>query len=132
MLPSDILIRLQKIDEKKYSSVIKELTKKNIEYYAKRMGVTSSGMIKSMSEVFETFGLGKMQIIDLNNKKKKAVIRISNTPFIKDCKDLKIKNCVLHNATLSGMFSFLFKKDVKSETKACMVKNKKYCEFVIK
>lgn len=130
MLPSDILLALQSIDSKKSYELIKEHMKKNVEYYAKKIGASSSGMLKSMSDVFETFGLGKLQVVKLDNAKKSAVVRITNVPFAKECKG--VKNCSVHNGAIAGFFSFFFKKDVECETKQCVVKNKKFCEFLVK
>lgn len=132
MFPSDILVALQMIDEKKTYKVIKYNMKINMGYYAKKIGASSAGMMKSMGDIFETFGLGKMQVVKLDNAKKEAVVRIVNTPFALDCKNQKVKSCVLHTAALSGFFSFIFNKDVNAETKQCILKNKKFCEFLVK
>lgn len=131
MFPTDVLVALQSIDESKSYKVVKEHMKSNLEYYARKIGTSSSGMLKSLSDIFDTFGLGKVQVVKLDNAKKSAIVRIHNNPTALDCKKAKIRNCVLHGAALAGMFSFLLEKEVDAEVKGCMVKNKKYCEFLI-
>jgi len=132
MFPAGVLVSLQTADSKKFYSVVKKQISSDLEYYGKKLGAGSSGMLKSMADIFETFGLGKVEIVNLDNKKKCANVRIKNVPFALECKNMKIKNCALHNAAIAGMFSYIFNKDVDSTTKECMLKNKKFCEFEVK
>lgn len=117
MLPSEIVYELQKtakLDD------IKNLVKKNIEDYAKKLGAGEEGLLKNISDIFETYGLGKLEVMDLNNTEKKCIIRISNIPE---------GDTALLAIILSGIFGYLFKKEVKAEkTKS----SAQFIEFVVK
>jgi len=104
MLPADVVQELQKSAK---ADSLKVLIKKNIEDYAKKLGAGEEGLLKNISDIFETYGLGKMEIVDLDNKNKKCLVRILN-PSIEG-------NSVLLDSILSGIFSYLFKKEVKAE-----------------
>ncbi len=127
MLPSDVISDLPASNSKIVYETIKKDIKKDIQDYAKKLGSGEEGMLKNIDYIFETFGLGKMQVIDINNKDKKVVVRIFNSPFAesKGEKD----NLQMTSAVLSGMFSFLFEKDVNAQQTG---KSTVYCEYVIK
>jgi predicted hydrocarbon binding protein len=110
LLPSDLIIELEKIDSKKVYDISKRHVQQNMEEYAKKIGTTSQGMLKSMQDIFEIFGIGKPEVIICDGKKKEAVIRFHNPP-IKELCDNKTDPALLPGA-LAGMYSFIFKKDV--------------------
>lgn len=131
MLPSDIIVALQSLDEKRYYSVVKDGIHANLTDYAKRIGATNEGMLKVTEEIFETFGLGKPEIIVLDQKKKSAVVRFHAPPIAEACAENKFKECILLPAALAGMFSFLFNKDVDCASVACNTKGA-LCEYVVR
>ncbi|MDD5086720.1 MAG: hypothetical protein PHV16_03115, partial [Candidatus Nanoarchaeia archaeon] len=90
----------------------------------KKIGSGEEGIYRSIVDVFETLGLGRIEVVKSDNKKKTCVLRIHDCPVL----DSANKSRIL-NAALSGMFSFLFSKDVNAE----QLKSKKsLCEFSIK
>lgn len=117
MLPSDIVVALQSLDEKRYYAVVKEGIKNNMREYTRRIGATSSGMLKITEDIFEMYGLGKPEIVVLDQKKKTATVRFHAPSVVRACQNQKVKECVLLPAALAGMFSFLFAKDVDCEMK---------------
>jgi hypothetical protein len=123
MLPSDVVYELQKIDPKKIDA-LRPIIQKNVEDYAKKVGSGEEGLLKNISEIFETFGLGKLEIADMDSKNKKCLTRIHNAPVQKYTEEFLILTVVL-----SGVFSFLFKKNVQAELKS---KGTEYFEYVIK
>ena len=131
MLPFEIFSALQALDQKKGYITIKSSMKENMQYYAKRIGTTSMGMLKSSEEVFETFGLGKISIIKLDNSKKTAIVRLFNSPVSGTCGKVS-GGCGIQCASLAGLFSFLFSKDVDAEVTQCSTDNRGFCEFIIK
>jgi len=115
MLPSDLLAELQAINKEKVHSLVKKHIHSTMETYSKKMGSTTQGLLKSSQDIFETFGLGQFQILKLDNTKKSAVVTISKSSIFDSGNKLKIKEadrCILE-ASLEGMFHFLFKTEVK-------------------
>jgi hypothetical protein len=120
MLPVDLLAELQAIDKEKVHTLVKKHIKTTMEVYSKKMGSTNQGILKSSQDIFETFGLGQFQILKLDNTKKSAVVTISKSAIFDSGNKLKIKEadrCILE-ASLEGMFHFLFKTEVNVKGKA--------------
>jgi len=130
MLPSDLIAELQIIDHDKVYNIVKKHITVSMESYAKRIGSSTTGIIKSSQDIFETFGLGQFQILKLDNPKKIANITILKSSICDSCKKLKLKKegCLLE-AALAGMFAFLFKTEVTVETKGSKQGN---IQFLIK
>ncbi len=155
MLNASDLLVLQEMDETKmYASMkgnskkdLKELIEhakvykgiksesiKNIVSLSEKVGKNSEGIIKTLQELFELYGLGKMNITVLDNEKKKATIEIKNSPLAKaKLKDGKSKKpcCTVTAGILAGMFSYIFKKDVDCIEKKCAAKGDDSCVFII-
>ena len=130
-LPCDVIVAMQSLDEKKYYDLVKNGIKQNMQEYTKKIGANSSGMFKITGDIFETFGLGKPEIIVLDQKTKSATVRFHQAPAILACAGQQYQNCVLLPAALAGMFSFLFNKDVNCDVKKCPAKGG-VCEYVVR
>jgi DNA-directed RNA polymerase beta' subunit len=122
MLPADVAYELQKGISNNIA--IKKVVQKNIEDIAKKVGSGQEGLLKNISEIFETYGLGKMQIVNLDNKNKKCILRITNSPVDKYNEEFQLLTMML-----SGTFSFLFSKDAIAEMTS---KGTNYFEYSIK
>lgn len=136
MLSSSVISQLQEIDKKKTFEVIRNVIFKNISGYGKRLGAKSDGLINVISDIYETLGLGKMEIIDLDRENKRALIKIHESTIANAYIADKIKSsepaCIVISAVLSGMFSYLFDKEVIAVEQECIVLGKNNCEFIIK
>jgi len=128
LLPKDVFSELEKCNSKGVYSSVKNVMKKNIDDYAKKLGSSGEGMLNILGDIFDTFGLGDMQIVDIDYKKKNCVVRIHNIVLMeKNSKD----GLMVTPAILSGMFSFLFRKDVDAKKiKPRMGVN--YYEYVVR
>ncbi|MEK6822350.1 MAG: hypothetical protein AABY13_00855 [Nanoarchaeota archaeon] len=131
MLPSDIVVALQSLDEKRYYDVIKKGIHQNMGDYTRRIGTTSSGIVKITEDIFETFGLGKPEIVLLDNKKKSAIVRFHKPPMADACAAQNFEECILLPAALAGMFSFIFGKDVNVQVQKCEPKQA-MMEYVVR
>ncbi|NQU79620.1 hypothetical protein HQ545_07660 [Candidatus Woesearchaeota archaeon] len=103
LLPFTAIELLQ--NEQTFSIVSGEV-QKTMANYARKIGASSGGMIKSVQDIYETMGLGKMRIIKLDTDNKKTVVRIEK---------INIKNTDLIGGVLCGLFSFMFDKDFSKE-----------------
>lgn len=155
MLDASDLLVLQDIDKTKMYNVAKDNSKsgiknlvehvsvykgikdqslKNIAELSKKIGKTDDGVIKTLQSLFEIYGLGKLEIINLDNDKKKVLIRVKDSSMansqLKKSKS-KIPVCTLTSGILAGIFSYIFKKDVDCVEKKCLAKGEEICEFMI-
>jgi predicted hydrocarbon binding protein len=155
MLDASNLVVLQEIDKSKmYASMkktaksgikslvehaevykgLKDQSLKNIAELSKKIGETDEGTIKTLEAVFETYGLGEMEIIDLNNKDKTAKIKIlGSTMALEHLKKGKSKTatCSLTAGIIAGIFSFIFNKDVDCTETSCLAKGNGECFFEV-
>lgn len=136
MFPSSLVLDFQEIDSKKVYDVTKKELKNTMSTFGKKLGASGEGLLKEITDIYETLGLGELQIVDLDNKSKKALVRVHNSPIAEAALSEKSKSktpvCTIIAGALSGMFSHLFGIDVDSQEKVCALQKKDYCEFVIK
>jgi len=113
---------------------IKDQSLKNIAELSRKIGKTDEGTIKTLQMIFDIYGLGKMQILDLNNDKKTAIVQIQNSSIaIEQYKKGRttIPKCTLTAGMLAGLFSFIFGKDVNCNENKCFAKGDEACFFNI-
>ena len=119
MLPFSAIMELQTDNS---FEILNREVKKVMEYYAKKIGASPGGMIQSVQDIYETMGLGKMQIIKLDADHKEVVLRLLN---------ISLSKTQLIEGVLCGLFSFLFGKNLTRNN--ISVKNKvSYLEVSIK
>ena len=155
MLNASDLWMLQETDETKMYSIMKDISKnnlkeiiehakvyqgmkdesiKNIADLSKRVGKNEEGIIKTLQDLFELYGLGKMIINNLDNTNKTAMIQINNGSLaLEQLKRKKSKDtaCTICGGILAGIFSYLFGKDVNCIEKKCLAKGDQFCSFEI-
>ena len=113
---------------------IKDQSLKNIAELSKKIGKTDEGVIKTLQSLFDIYGLGKLEIINLDNEKKKAILRVKDSSIAKA--QLKISKsktpvCALTSGILAGIFSYIFKKDIDCIENKCLAKAEEICEFLV-
>ena len=131
MLPSDVIAAVEGIDHELVYNNVKNTVKKDIEDYAKKLGSSEEGILKNIGDIFGTFGLGRLEIVDLDNKKKICIIRVHNSPLM-EIKNSKSTSSTMTPAIISGVFSFLFDKEVDAKQTNPSVRGFDYYEYVIK
>lgn len=105
MLPSDVVeVMGAEISAIHYESVKKAIAS-DLKDYAKKLGSGEQGMLRNMADIFETFGLGHLQLIKLDNAAKSCIVRISNSPLSKKKAGLDLTGAVL--AVWIGCLLFL-------------------------
>jgi hypothetical protein len=119
MLPMSVVLELQALNPARCYSLVKEGIRLSLEDYNKRIGSASDGLVRITEQIVETFGLGRPQIIILDNERKQATVRVLAAPA----------GSAIVQAVIAGMFSFIFKKDVD----CTLVKQQpSYAEFTVK
>lgn len=154
-LDSSYLLALQEIDKSTVYKIAKNSSKanmkslvnhaevykeikleslKNIAELSSKIGKNEEGVIKTLQSIFDVYGLGKMEIVELNNDKKTALIKIENSSLaLIHSKKIRSKDfsCSFTAGLLAGIFSFIFKKDVDCVEIKCLASNSEYCEFEV-
>ena len=135
MLPSNILFWMQAQNKQTYE-LSKQMTIESVKEFGKKIGSSEEGMIKNMKEIYETFGLGPLEINDLKNEKKEATITIKDSSMAKEYmrynkSAAKTGQCELIAGILAGMFSFLFNADVNARETKCLSTGSPSCIFSI-
>ncbi|MFZ5955864.1 MAG: V4R domain-containing protein [Nanoarchaeota archaeon] len=153
MLDSANLLVLQNIDKTKMYQAAKDISKKNMKEFvehaevykgiktqelqniaelAKKIGKTDEGMIKTLQMIFEIYGLGKLEIIELDNENHRASLKIiDSTLALAQLETAKTKSpvCTLTAGILAGIFTYIFNKNVECVEIKCMAKGDDNCQF---
>ncbi len=125
-LPISFLNELHNKHPSEISKILKSNIKEEMKKYSKAIGTKEENMFKNAPDIFEIYGLGKLEINDYDKVKKKAIIRVKNVPI--ECK----KDSCMTSSIISGMFSSILKKDVDAKSNKCIAKGDQYCEFIVK
>lgn len=156
MLEASSLLALQEIDKTKMYNVAKESASKglkglvehaqvykkmkeeslkSIAELSKKVGMTSEGQIKVLQDLFELFGLGKLEIVNLDNVNKKVTLHVKNSALVEAQKEAgkkKEKSCTLTAGVLAGIFSYVFgKKDINCTEMKCKSEGGDFCLFEV-
>ena len=130
MLPSDVMSALDGINTKESYFSVKSAVKNDIEDYAKKLGSGEEGILKNIDDIFGTFGLGKLELVDISFKKKTCILRLHHSPL--KSMNGRISEFHMTDAILSGVFSFLFKKNVDVKRMNLNAKMADYVEYAVK
>lgn len=157
MLHASAILELQDIDESRLYEIAKKSSLNNLvtfvehaKVYGKiknviikelvqlgqKIGQTDEGTIKTLENLFDINGLGKINISNLDNVKKEVLINISDSTIAiewleKNKKKSKNAVCTLTAGVLAGMFSYIFGEDVDCVEVSCKAKGEDFCEFKI-
>ena len=157
MLHASAILELQDIDETKLYEIAKKSSLNNLvafvehaKVYGKiknviikelielgqKIGQTDEGTIKTLEDLFNINGLGKLSINNLDNEKKEALISISDSIIAlewleKNKKESENAVCTLTAGVLAGMFSYIFGEDVDCVEVSCKAKGDDICGFKI-
>ena len=132
MLPVNLLKGFSSIDASKSYSICKESMKEDIKQYSQKLGVDGQGLLKNLVNIFDLFGLGDLEIEDVNTESKTAILKIIDKNF-RDNYTADDKIC--HTVTagiLAGMFSFVFSDDMNCIEVQCMAFGYDSCKFMVK
>jgi len=115
IIDSELLFSaFEKIDSNK----VTELSKKQIENIASKIGTKKIEILEKIPEIYESFGLGKLNILKLDTKKKNCIVELYNLPTTKNIENFSI----VAGSILSGYFFTIFEKKMKYEKKIISTK----------
>lgn len=134
MLPSDLFFKIQESNDKVYE-VSKKAALKSTKEFAVKIGRSEDGMMENLKNIFESFGIGPIEIPDLNNEKKEAIVIVKESLIATEYKTLeknsKKNSCDLIAGILAGMFSHLFDSNIDAMETKCLSTGAPYCSFKI-
>lgn len=130
MLSSQFLLRLQTIDETQTYDLAKRTGLEDIKYYTKILDSEHGDLLGHVKTIFDTYGLGTLEIELLKNEK--ATVRVSQSALANTKKHSDQPVCIFTAGLLAGFFSYLLKKDVNCIEKNCKSMGSLYCLFEIK
>ena len=150
------LFEIQKIDQTKLYEVMKNSSFRNISEsvkYAKvysnvkdvffdniaklgdKIGKTDEGILMTLKHLFDVYGLGELEIADIDNSKKRAVLRLRKSTigeeYVKRYKKSDTVVDIIAAGVLAGIFAYVFGKKVDCVEKKCIAKGDSCCEFEV-
>ncbi len=156
MLDASNLLELQELDKTKMYNIVKESARsqlkrivehaqvykkmkeaslRSIAELSKKVGITDEGQIKVLQELFDIYGLGKLEIINLDNPHKRATLRLHDSSLVSayfERYKVKAKVCAITAGILAGIFSYLFdKKDLECVEIKCKAEREDFCLFEV-
>lgn len=157
MLNASAVLELQDIDESKLYDIAKKSSFKNlidfvehakvyekmrnvflsdIAELGKKIGETDEGVISTLQDVFNVYGLGNMSIQNLDNAKREVVVAVKDSTIAQEWvakHKKKSPNCVcsLTAGIIAGMFSYIFNKQVDCVEAKCKACGDSQCVFKI-
>ncbi|MEM2087290.1 MAG: V4R domain-containing protein [Thermoproteota archaeon] len=109
----------------------REIGKNTLETYRKEYGVEGISAVEILKKRALILGWAKMEIVHLDEKEKKAVIKIFDNWECDMFKEKSAPQSHFIRGILSGFFSSLFREDLKGEETRCIAKGDPYCEFIL-
>ncbi len=121
MLPVHVLAGLQEMDKHRCYAIVKNGIKATLEDCEQRIGPSSQGSLSISMQIIETLGIGRPQVVTLNNTAKSAIVRVLGAD--------KTNDDAIVPAVLAAMFSVVFKKDVEC---SLVRREASYAEYTVK
>lgn len=157
MLHASAILELQEMDETKIYQAAKQSSLKNIagavehaKVYGKmrdvfmdeiaalgnKIGQSDEGVINTLQEIFNIYGLGEINIQELNNNEKKALVVIRDSALVeeytkKNKSRAKSGVCALTAGVIAGLFSYIFGREVDCIEEKCKAQGNSYCLFKV-
>ena len=138
LVPSDLLVGVcgeqnPDFDKMFYSDVRKSTLKRLIKQFDLHFGLSSGKSLTLFHDFFTASGWGGVEITNIDDTEKRAIISVSNSPMATALKG-KVKFPVDHmlRGVLAGIFSNYFKLPMECVETKCFALGDKNCEFVVK
>lgn len=129
LLPVSFFLAMHHKEE--YANFKKSM-KKELRHYIILLKDSNLGPQKAMVKILETLGMGRFEIVDVNYKKKEAMVVVYDCSIAVEAGKQEEPVCYFVAGAIAAMFSILFKKDVDCKEKRCRSEGHEHCEFVVK
>ena len=134
LFSNDTLLDLENLDPEKVYKIFKQHTKQEFIKLKDRINMQGGDAKNLMEELFEIYGLGTMQIVNMDNNKCIVYIQNSSLGFTYRERNKKSKKPVCHviAGILAGMFSYYLNKDMDCQEQECLAQGYDFCTFTVK
>jgi len=111
-----------------------EWISKDILDYFKRIGGGREESMKFWLNMINLTGFGEIEILEINSKKRHAVVKCRNSPIAKEYLKSKKTDMVdeILSGIIAGFFGEWFDTKVVCNEIRCIAKGNKYCQFVVR
>lgn len=137
MVPAELLLELtsrndEELNKKIYYSVKNSVKGKLIQQFNAGPKMEGRKLIEFFLDYFSNSGWGKLEIIQLDEEKKRAIITLSNSPFALPLQG-KLSFSVDHfiRGILAGLFSNALHADLECMELKCIASGNSECEFIV-
>ncbi|MGM5487737.1 MAG: hypothetical protein ACQESG_02195 [Nanobdellota archaeon] len=128
-LPLEFLLALEASDPEMLYGRLKEHVERSVQRSVHQLRMRFPELSEILPQLFEVYGLGKLELVDLDVEARHAIVRIHDSPL----PPLKSNaTCSIMCGVLSGFFSGLFQDSVDASVNKCVLKGDEYCEFLLK
>jgi predicted hydrocarbon binding protein len=135
-----LFMKLQKAYGEKGTTIVFESGKDTslalIKYFQEKFSMgQGTELVNIWKNVFESSGLGEMEIVALKPKEGRAIVRLKNSPFAKQYLETNGRSKEPVDYHIAGMLTGLVqgmagKKKVMCKETKCMATGAPFCEFV--
>jgi predicted hydrocarbon binding protein len=114
----------------------KDTSAQLVKYFGEKFSMgPSTELVNLWKNVFESSGLGEMEVVALKPKEGKAIMRLKNSPFARQYLESKGRSKAPVDYHIAGLFSGLMesmagKKKVMCKETKCIAAGAPFCEFV--
>ncbi|MFH0868832.1 MAG: 4-vinyl reductase [archaeon] len=136
LLPVGLVTEFQAFDVDKTYIFAKKTCIAELARITARLGVKGPELVKNLTEIYEAFGLGRIEIKDFDVKNGRAIINIMDSPvardYIRKNKSSKRETCNFIAGMLAGIGESIFGKSMEAKEVKCIAKGDNVCQFIVK
>ena len=127
MVSPKVILDIQNKNVNEIYSEIKRMSAEEAKVHKKKVGVSDKKLLDLMLNLFETYGLGQLQLIRYDSNL--AVFNIIDSPFVSRGKS---KTCYFTAGALAGTMSIVWNKNVDCAEENCASNGGNNCRFIVK
>jgi len=125
IISPDVISELCSTDSKTVYKAAKSALKKDTSHLKDDMGVTGKQLLDFSIQLLEAYGVGNLQLINIELKSKRAMFIVNDSVFAKK------GGCGFTAGALAGVLSVMFDSDVDVKETMCASKAD-HCQFEVK
>ncbi len=129
---SDFLFSASSEQAKEIYYSVKKSTKNFVPLLKAKPNYSGISLVNFVNQFFSNSGFGEIRVLQFDEKKSRAIILVSSSPFALMLKN-KSKKPIDHimRGILAGTFSYALEKDLDCVETKCVSMNSSECEFIV-
>jgi len=136
ILPAELLADLLFYSSHEQGKQIYSSVKKSVKAFLPALQAKPKykgiSLVNFVFDFFSSSGFGKLNLVNFDEEKKRAIILVSSSPFSSFFKN-KSKKPIDHilRGVIAGAFSYAFEKDFDCVETKCVSMSSSRCEFIV-